>query len=180
MFRQVGAKIAIVVSLLSNVPNFSMSHPSVFLIPSSYHIPFLLVQQFTFSHDVGNNLVCLVTRTTLCGCILPCAGAQQQQWSCLSAPLSTKAGRWSQIVWQGSRLSCCFCTHGGRNGNLRSTTAHPRVSSLYIQCNAVNDKRYPSAPQCTCIPGTRRILRVKYVFQVADIIETLQRPSDYQ
>ena len=47
-------RIAIVFSLLSSVPNFSMPHSSIFLI--SYHIPFLLVY-FTFSHYVSSTLL---------------------------------------------------------------------------------------------------------------------------
>ena len=55
-------RIAIVFSLLSSVPNFSMPHSSIFLI--SQHILFFLVY-FTSSHYVSSIIYCFSTRAHL-------------------------------------------------------------------------------------------------------------------
>ena len=53
-------RVVIVFSLVSSVPNFSMSHSSIFLISNT---SFLLVY-FTFSHCVNPTLYCFTTRGT--------------------------------------------------------------------------------------------------------------------
>ena len=55
-------RIAIVFSLL--IPNFSMSHSSLFLISSTHPVPPFV--HFTFSHYVFYSTYCFATRAHLC------------------------------------------------------------------------------------------------------------------
>ena len=59
-------RIAIVFSLLSSVPNFSTSHSSIYLIPSSNTSRSFLRISFTFSHYMSSTLYCIATRAHLC------------------------------------------------------------------------------------------------------------------